>query len=316
VTQHHRLKIDTAYSSVLVLALGCFSASLFLATALPLQASESSRLSNSKPAASPYNPPLPPNLGAPKGRTGGGASRGTCIQSQAMHAVLPSDADRSYSLTASERPTFWFYLPNRPHPETRLEFVLQDATDRYVYKTVLTQPKVSAGLVSVTVPEQSSPLVANATYSWTLSLQCNPEKPRQMAFIRGSIQRVAIASSSRAMTHQESASILSTAITTSDQATKARLYAQQGLWYDAITILAQALQTQSADPSTVQVWKDLLERSGLTGLQPPAVATQTANLTQMGSTPAILQGSWAALKESAQRQNSFVDSPEASQSFD
>ncbi len=210
-----------------------------------------------------------------------------------MRAVLPSSAARQYSLTASEHPTFWFYLPNRPHPETRLEFVLQDAADRYIYKTVFTQPNASAGLVNVTLPVQSSPLIANAAYSWTLSLQCDPTNPSQMTFIRGGIQRVAIAAP------QQSAPTLSTAIpTSSDQAITAQLYAQQGLWYDAITILAQALQTQPTNLATAQVWKDLLERSGLTELQPPAIAAtqKKTSVTQIGSRAAILQESRAAIK--------------------
>lgn len=287
--QSHYLKAGASHTSILVL--GCFSASLHLATALPLQASEPSKLPHSKTAVFPYSPPRPPNLGAPKGRTGGGASRGACVQSQTMRAVLPISAARSYSLTALEHPTFWFYLPNRPHPETRLEFVLQDAADRYVYKTVFTQPNASAGLVSITVPEQSSPLIANAAYSWTLSIQCDPTNPSQMTFIRGSLQRVAIAA------HPESALTLSTASpTSSDQAITAQLYAQQGLWYDAITILAQALKTQPTNQSTAQVWKDLLKRSGLTELQPPAIATQNINLIQIGSTAVIPQASRAAIK--------------------
>ncbi len=288
--QHHRSSTGAAHPSVSALAFGCLSASLLWATALPLQASESGRFSRSKPVVSPYSPPLPPNLGAPKGRTGGGASRGACKQSQVMHAVLPSDTTRSHSLTASDHPTFWFYLPNRPHPEARLEFVLQDAADRYIYKTVLTQPNASAGLVKLTVPEQSAPLIANAAYSWTLSLQCDPAKSHQVAFIRGSIQRVTIAP------HQASDPNPSTTIMASDQATTAQRYAQQGLWYDAITILAQALQTQPANQSTAQVWKDLLEQSGLTGLQPPAATIPETNLTQIGFTVAAPQASRTVLK--------------------
>lgn len=303
VPQYHRLNAGAAaYPSILLL--GCISASLLSATALPLQASESGRLPRSKTAVFPYSPPRPPNLGAPKGRTGGGASRGACAQSQAMRAVLPSSETRSYSLTASEHPTFWFYLPNRLHPETRLEFVLQDAADSYVYKTVFTQPNASAGLVSITVPQQSSPLIANAAYSWTLSLQCDPTNPRQVAFIRGGIQRVAIASSSRAVTHPESAPTPSTVISTSsDQAITAQIYAQQGFWYDAITILAQSLQTQPTNPATTQVWKDLLERSGFTALPPPAIAAQNQNihLIQIGPTAAVPQASRTAIKRSVHR---------------
>lgn len=249
-----------------VLLLGCIHLSMVLGTALPLQASESPKSSGSKPTAFRYSPPIPPNLGAPKGRTGGGASRGVCLQQQAMQAVLPREANRSYPLTGSEHPTFWFYLPDRASSETQLEFVIQDAADQYVYKTVVTQPNVSAGLVSLTVPEQSSPLVSGAVYSWTLSLQCDPKHPSRMAFIRGMIQKVAIAPTSTV------ASLASAPEMT------ARLYAQQGLWYDALTLLAQDLQTQPVSKSTAQLWKDLLKQSGLTDLQPPSIAARRSKV--------------------------------------
>jgi Domain of Unknown Function (DUF928) len=258
--------------------LGCFSVGMALVTTLPIQAAESSKSTYFKTAAIPSVPPLPPDLGAPKGRKGGGASRGgTCPQSQAMRSVLPRDSSRAYDLTTSDRPTLWFYLPERPHPETRIEFVLQDAADNYIYKTTFIQPNAAAGLISLTVPEQSSPLTANAVYSWTLSIQCNPDHPSQMSFVRGAIQRVAIAP------HQAS----SPALTTADRTVAARLYAQQGYWSDAITMLAQILQAQPLDPSATQLWKDLLAQSGVTDLQLPSIAIRKSKVTEIGPTAII-----------------------------
>lgn len=261
--------------------LGCLSISTVLATTLPMQAAESSRSVYSKTAVISSAPPLPPDLGAPKGRSRGGASRGTCTQSQAMHVVLPSQSNRSYDLTTSDHPTLWFYLPERPNPETRLEFVLQDAADNYIYKTTFLQPNASAGLISVTVPEESTALVTNASYRWTLSIQCNPHRPSQISFIQGGIQKVAIAP------HQ--ASTLSTALMAADRTVTARtvtarLYAQQGYWSDAITILAQTLQTHPLDPSATQLWQDLLAQSGMTNLQPPSIAIRKSKVTEIGPT--------------------------------
>jgi Domain of Unknown Function (DUF928) len=192
-----------------------------------------------------------------------------------MHAVLPSQSNRTYDLTTSDHPTLWFYLPERPNPETRLEFVLQDAADNYIYKTTFIQPNASAGLISVTVPEQSAALVTNASYRWTLSIQCNPNRPSQISFIRGGIQKVAIAP------HQ--ASSLSTALTAADRTATAQFYAQQGYWSDAITILAQTLQAQP-DPSATQLWQDLLAQSGMTNLQPPSIAIRKSKVMEIGPT--------------------------------
>ncbi len=259
------------------IGVGFLGLALVLGTALPLKASEvskapSSKTSGSKTSVFHYSPPIPPNLGAPKGRTGGGASRGTCAQYAAMQAVVPrSDRPGSPNLTVSDRPTFWFYLPERSPTESLVEFVLQDAEDRYVYKTVFTQSNTSPQLVSLTVPEKSPALVPSALYSWTLSIQCNPSHPSQIAFIRGSIQKVAIASA------------LSAALKSSPPDTAARLYTAQGLWYDAMTVLAQTMQIKPVNPTTEQLWRQLLAQAGLAELQPPATAARKNKVLQLGN---------------------------------
>jgi Domain of Unknown Function (DUF928) len=257
------------------LLLGCFSVGSFLGATPPTYAVESRKSPRSSTAAVPSSPPLPPDLGAPKGRTGGGASRGTCAASLPMRAVLPRNVNRAYDLTASARPTLWFYLPDRPHPGTRLEFVLQDAADRYVYKTTFVQPNPSAGLIGLTVPEESSPLEAGAIYRWTLSIQCNPSHPSQMSFVRGAIQRVTGAPSPAI------APALSAALMPTDRTAVAKLYAQQGYWSDAITILVEALQSQPLDQPAVQLWKDLLARSGMTDLLPPSIAVRKSKAIEL-----------------------------------
>jgi hypothetical protein len=257
------------------LLLSGFSLGTILFTPLPSQAAKSNLSTHANTATISSNPPVPPDLGAPKGRTGGGASRGTCSQAQAMRAVLPRDSNRAYDLTASDHPTLWFYLPERSYPKVQMEFVLQDAADQYIYKTTFIQPNASAGLISVNMPESSAPLTTGALYNWTLSIQCDPNRPSQMSFIRGAVQRVAAISSF-------SQNLLST-----DHTVMARLYAQQGYWSDAITILAQTLQAQPLNLSATQLWKDLLARSGVTDLHVPSIAVKKSNLTEIGPTAII-----------------------------
>jgi Domain of Unknown Function (DUF928) len=260
------------------LLFGCLSVGAVLSATLPTHAAESSKSTPANTTAVPASPPRPPDLGAPKGRTGGGASRGNCAASAPMRAILPRDSNRAYDLTASARPTLWFYLPDRPRPDTRLEFVLQDAADRYIYKTTFVQPNPYAGLIGLTVPEESSPLKAGEIYSWTLSIQCNPSQPSQMSFVRGAIQRVAGAPSPAI------APTLSTALMSADPTAAAKRYAQQGYWSDAITILAEALRSQPLNQPAAQLWKDLLARSGITDLRPPSIAIRKSKAIEMSPT--------------------------------
>jgi Domain of Unknown Function (DUF928) len=133
-------------------------------------------------------------------------------------------------------------------------------------------------LIALTVPEASSPLKAGETYSWTLSIQCNPSHPSQMSFVRGAIQRVAGAPS------PEIAPTLASASIPADRTAVAKLYAQQGYWSDAITILAEALQSQPPNQPAAQLWKDLLARSGIADLLPPAIAIKKSKAIEISPT--------------------------------
>ncbi|WP_404789145.1 DUF928 domain-containing protein [Altericista sp. CCNU0014] len=263
-------KSTIAPTSLWVAGLGL---GLALGTALPLKASEPRRASSPKTSVLQYNPPIPPNLGAPKGRTGGGASRGTCAQYAAMQAIAPRGVgSKSPDLTVSDRPTFWFYLPARSQTDNPVEFVLQDAEDRYIYKTTFVQSKTAPELVSLTVPEQSPSLVPGTLYRWTLSIQCNPSRPSQVAFIRGAIQKVAIAPA------------LSASLNASTLETAARLYTERGFWYDAMTVLARSMQAQPENQTTIRLWKQLLAQAGLANLKSPSIAIRRLKVLQHDNT--------------------------------
>jgi len=84
-----------------------------------------------------FNAPPPPDQGAPEGRQQGGASRGgTCYEQYGeLTALVPITNGVVWSLTSSEQPTLWFYLPSPLTASASVEFVLQDETNDYVYET-------------------------------------------------------------------------------------------------------------------------------------------------------------------------------------
>ncbi|HEY9825101.1 MAG TPA: DUF928 domain-containing protein [Stenomitos sp.] len=241
-------------------------------SAQALEVAKTSPTSRSTPvlkAQTPYKPPVPPNLGAPKGRVLGGASRGICSHYQSMQALLPSgDRKTPWAFTALAHPTLWFYLPEQKLENTKLEFVLQDPADQYIYKTVLASSKPTGGVISLSLPANGPALIPGLMYTWTLSIPCNPSRPGQVAFVQGTLVRAAwpsIASSEAG----------------SDSLTTTQALAEKGFWFDAVTLAAKGYQHQPTNSALANLWQSLLGKTGVAKLDllPPTTGYY-ANNTQ------------------------------------
>lgn len=185
-----------------------------------------------------FNDPTPPSQGTPGGRQRGGASRGDCQAFESLTALVPATKGRVWGQTISDRPTFWFYLPNVLTEKTPIEFTLQDANDQYIYNTRSTAAKTKSGLIRLTVPATAKPLEVSKTYTWTFSVYCDPAKPSSAVFVQGTIQRVAL--------DQQLKSRLGNQVTIE----QVKLYAANGIWFEAFDGLAE-LYRRDAKNSTV-----------------------------------------------------------------
>ncbi|MBD1821002.1 DUF928 domain-containing protein [Cyanobacteria bacterium FACHB-DQ100] len=226
-------------------ALSCSTIALLISglfTAFPV---------NSAPAARFVPPPLP-RRGAPSGHPQGGASRGKCpvasSQLTALVPVLPKTPDRLdvtpvWALTVSDRPTFWFYVPYPLTSNLATEFVLQDEQGKYLYQTALTQSGTTPGIVSVTLPNTVSPLEVGKLYHWYFLIYCTPSNPM---FVDGWIERRPDASRQSVLSREQ-----------------VQRYAANGIWYDAVTTLAQLRRQKPKDSTLAQDWTDLLQSAGL-----------------------------------------------------
>jgi hypothetical protein len=204
-----------------------------------------------------YNAPPPPDQGAPGGRSRGGSGRGPCKNYQSLTALVPvtkgATKDFVWGLTASEHPTFWFDVPERLTAQVPVEFVLLDTAGNYVYKQKLTVPQMSAGIVQFSVPSTAPPLEVGKRYNWTFSIYCDPESSSAAVSVRGSVQRVAL---DPVMERQ-----LQAAKTPLE---RAALYANKGIWHDALTTLGEQLSGSKPKDSTIAVaWANLLQQVNL-----------------------------------------------------
>lgn len=201
-----------------------------------------------------YRAPLPPEAGAPAGRPFGGASRGSddlpiC---QSLTALVPSTREvgrngREYTsvwaLTAAAHPTFWFYIPYAVTGDEPAEFVLFDDRRRMIYRKQDIVLSNEPGIVGISLPETAPALEVGRMYRWNFQTRCGGE----VVFVEGWIQRAELdaeitAEIDRALPLEQAA-----------------LYAENGIWYDALTLLGNLRREDPDNLEVLDAWVELLE---------------------------------------------------------
>lgn len=201
-----------------------------------------------------FNDPTPPDQGAPGGRRQGGASRDSCKKYQALTALVPAKGRIVRGQTISEHPTFWFYLPDQLATGAPMEFFLQDADDNNLYNTRISDGAIGPGLIKISLPKTAQPLKAGQPYFWTFSVSCNPKKPSEQMFVKGTIQRV-----------QPSVS-LQNQLKSAAPLDRVKLLAANGVWYEAFDTLAELYQQNPNQKSVAIAWQTLLQQVSLESL--------------------------------------------------
>jgi len=192
----------------------------------------------------------------------GGASRGKCPRDSKvplenitalMPAMLLPEAPIAdlVGLTTAAKPTFLVYVPSGKTGSAM--FSLKDAENNDVYHTKVEVPQ-NGGIVAIKIPESAPPLVVGQKYVWSFGIICAAETPEDFSpvtFVAGEVQRT---EASLAMKSQLAEATL---------LKQAAIYAQNGIWVEAVTTLAQLRQTQPENSRITAEWEQLLSSVGL-----------------------------------------------------
>lgn len=203
------------------------------------------------------------DTGQPKsGDRDGGASRG-CLESELpqvpLIALMPKT---NLTLTLSERPTFWFYIPYTTAQYDRATFDLFDAENNFVIDSLLTiefsnSPGESSsipGIISVTLPPTAQPLELDREYHWYFSVESGKCKtsPSSSLPVHGWVKRVSPGSLPDSQTVEGTVSGLVTPDELAqlhEQLEQAQTpserflaYANHHIWLDALTEIARDRQ--------------------------------------------------------------------------
>lgn len=193
----------------------------------------------------------PPKRGIPGRRLGGGTRDPlACVQGKPSYltALLPQT---NLGLTTDDYPRFFWFVPKT---KAKLaEFTLYEGDEQtpdrsLIYKTTFSIAG-TPGVASLTLPTNANipPLQVGKDYHWSVALVCNPAQPESNIQIDGWVQRVALDPS------------LSARLTKASARDRVLLYAQNGLWFNTLTSLAEMRCARPNDADLTESWTTLMK---------------------------------------------------------
>ncbi|MEG4486967.1 DUF928 domain-containing protein [Microcoleus sp. D2_18a_B4] len=171
--------------------------------------------------------------------------RGGCasISQLGLTALVPTNKK---GRTVSDYPTFFFYLPQTEAESA--EFILKDESGKQIYKQDLTIRNLS-GVIGVSIPANQNvpPLEVGKTYTWNFTVICDSLDRSADQIELGTVRRVELSADIRSKLEQ------------ADPRQKTVIYAENGIWQDALSTLAAARRDQPNDTTFKADWESLLD---------------------------------------------------------
>ena len=186
----------------------------------------------------------PPARGAPGGRVGGGA-RGIGDELVTMSALAPNHI----GLTVTEQPVLHWYLSKTT--ARSLEFVLiEHEAIKPLIETRLAPPG-QGGIQRIRLSDYGVRLSPGVLYRWFVALVPDPDQRSKDIIAGGIIERI------------EALQALSARLAQAPKADAPTIYAEAGIWYDAVAAISDLVDAAPADASLRNRRALLLEQVGL-----------------------------------------------------
>lgn len=209
--------------------------------------------------------------GSPRTTTGG-ASRGACLSanaesSQTQKPTIALIPNTDTELTTQAHPTIFLYVPDATIQSAELS--LWDENQKGLYQTKISLSGQS-GIVGIQLPDAAPSLAVGKRYKWSLALICDRAQRSRDVVVEGWMERTQLSST------------LEEQIKTVEPLQRARLYAQNRVWYETLATLAELRRNRPDDASISTEWENLLQSVGLQDVaQAPVInCCQFENKTQ------------------------------------
>jgi hypothetical protein len=235
------MKTISIFGMLLVLVLAPFSTPVAAEDAQ----GDAAQQDQAAPAGSiSYRPPM---RGAPASRVGG-ASRGIGDADLELSVLAPDHT----GLTTKSQPTLYWYL-SKP-ANARLDVTVINDTDIDPLLEKVIGVPTSAGIQQLDLAEVGTKLEPGIEYRWFVSIIPDEEQRSNDIVASGTIEYTAPEAG------------LESRISTSDEVEQAAVFAENGVWYDAIDSLSRAIEQNPDDASLHALRAAMLEQVGLTAV--------------------------------------------------
>lgn len=186
----------------------------------------------------------PPMRGAPASRVGG-ATRGTGDASLELSVLAPDHT----GLTTRHQPTLYWYLSKPANARLDVTLINDEEIDPVLEK-VIGIPE-SAGIQRLDLATAGTRLEPGIEYRWFVSIIPDEEQRSNDIVASGTIQYTAPDAD------------LERRVAAADEREQAAIFAENGLWYDAIDALSRAIEHNPDDASLHALRAAMLEQVGL-----------------------------------------------------
>ncbi len=189
-----------------------------------------------------------PLRGAPKMRVGGGV-RGVDSMNLTLRVLAPEES----GFTTSSRPTLYWYVSDVVSDPVEIaitDTTSLEAASRPILEITLASP-IEQGVHALSLADHGAALKSGVEYQWFVAIVTDPEQRSKDVIAGGSI------------VYSDGNPALQKELAGRDDTIPAVVYAQFGLWYDAVHDLSQRIVRNPGDAQTRELRADLLEQVGL-----------------------------------------------------
>ncbi len=186
----------------------------------------------------------PPRRGAPSVRVGGG-SRGLAGRTFTLSVLAPEHT----GWTTQEQPTLYWYASEPVPTSVQLTIIEEDAIQPLLELNL--NPPMKPTIQALSLEGQDIHLQPDREYQWFVAVVNNPEQRSNDIVAGGVITRVVPSDPVRAKLRE------------AGKAELPQIYAEAGLWYDAIEAISERINAKPDDRQLREQRASLLEQVGL-----------------------------------------------------
>ena len=207
-----------------------------------------------------YTPPL---RGFPAGREGGGTRGDDCTVGNELLMLSVLVPEDHAGQTVQDQPSLYWYLSKSTPCPIELT-IIDDHTIQPLLEARI-PPPVQPGIQRLRLTDYGIRLSPGVPYKWSVSLVRDPDHWSKNIIASGAIARI------------ELPTALGSKLTQAGKARAPHIYAEAGLWYDALTALAELIETAPYDPGLRKQRASLLEQVGLPEIAASDMRSSAAN---------------------------------------